>query len=79
MGAYQGFCTCRDTDCPMHPSRHDQGCSPCIRKNLREGEIPSCFFNRVGSASELTSFHFEDFAAYVLRRQSGENGERPTE
>lgn len=69
MSGYSGFCSCRDTRCPLHPSNHDQGCTPCIRKNLREREIPSCFFNLVGDASELRSFHFEDFAKYVLEKQ----------
>lgn len=41
------FCTCKDTDCPLHPSNHDKGCSLCIAKNLKLGEIPNCFFNLV--------------------------------
>ena len=31
----------------MHPSNHDKGCAPCIAKNLKQREIPSCFFNEV--------------------------------
>ena len=69
MEAYKGFCSCRDTKCPFHPANHSQGCTPCIRKNLKEREIPSCFFNLVGSAAELSSFHFEDFAEYVQRHR----------
>ncbi|MFR2589791.1 MAG: DUF6485 family protein [Ruthenibacterium lactatiformans] len=41
------FCTCRDTKCPLNPVNHDRGCTPCIGKCLREGELPSCFFNAV--------------------------------
>lgn len=37
------FCTCRDLKCPFHPTNHSKGCSLCIAKNLKEGEIPSCF------------------------------------
>lgn len=41
------FCTCRDRACPMNPANHDKGCTPCVAKCLREGEVPSCFFNAV--------------------------------
>ena len=41
------FCTCRDLKCPFHPTNHNKGCSLCIAKNLKEGEIPSCFFNKL--------------------------------
>ena len=42
-----GICTCKDTKCPLHPDNHDKGCTPCIRKNLKLGEIPNCFFDLV--------------------------------
>ena len=61
------FCSCSDVRCPMHPTNHDKGCAPCIAKNLQLREIPSCFFNKVDSAGEHTSFFFEDFAESVLR------------
>ena len=41
------FCTCQNTACRCHPANHDQGCDLCIQKELRKGEIPSCFFNLV--------------------------------
>ena len=41
------FCTCQNTACRCHPSNHSQGCDLCIQKELRKGEIPSCFFNLV--------------------------------
>ena len=41
------FCTCRDKKCPLNPANHDKGCTPCVAKCLREGELPSCFFNAV--------------------------------
>ena len=61
-------CSCRDKSCPMHPSNHAQGCTPCILKNLRLGEIPSCFFNKVtDDLDKLDSFSMESFAKEVLR------------
>ena len=65
------FCSCSDVRCPMHPTNHDKGCAPCIAKNLQLREIPSCFFNKVDSAGEHTSFFFEDFAESVLRGKGG--------
>ena len=41
------FCTCQNPACRCHPSNHSQGCDLCIQKELRKGEIPSCFFNLV--------------------------------
>lgn len=48
------ICTCRDRDCPNHPVNHDQGCTPCILKNLARREIPSCFFNLAGARQGWT-------------------------
>ncbi len=59
------FCTCRDTACPFHPSNHERGCTPCIAKNLREGEIPTCFFRAVGVDKPTAGWHYEDFAALI--------------
>jgi hypothetical protein len=63
------FCTCRDLKCPFHPTNHSKGCSLCIAKNLKEGEIPSCFFNKVGNASGMESYYYEDFAKLVLKNK----------
>ena len=57
------FCTCTDKTCPFHPSRHAQGCTPCIAKNLREGEIPSCVFHAIGFPKPTAGWRYEDFAA----------------
>ena len=51
------FCSCRDTACPLNPNNprnreRGRGCDGCIRKNLALGEIPSCFFNKVGPTAE---------------------------
>ncbi len=59
------FCTCTDTKCPFHPTNHTHGCTPCIAKNLREGEIPSCFFNAIDHPKTTGEWHYEDFAALV--------------
>ncbi len=41
------FCPCKNQNCPVHPTKHDQGCSPCISKNLRLKEFPNCFSDLV--------------------------------
>ena len=67
MSDLSPFCTCTDLGCPMHPTNHDKGCAPCIAKNLKDREIPSCFFNKVGSVKEHDTYFFEDFAKAVLK------------
>ena len=59
------FCTCRNRGCPLHPTRHAQGCTPCIAKNLRLGEIPNCFFQLLENSVERTGDTLEDFAALM--------------
>ena len=68
------YCSCTDLECPYHPSKHDKGCTPCILKNQREREVPSCLFNMVGNAEELDSFHFEDFARLVMEAEGADKG-----
>ncbi len=63
------YCTCKDLKCPLNPANHNKGCTPCIQKNLKLREIPSCFFNLVGDAGSLDSFYIEDFAEFVLAKQ----------
>ncbi|MDR1509214.1 MAG: DUF6485 family protein [Synergistaceae bacterium] len=41
------FCTCVDYKCVCHPVNHKNGCTPCVAKNLREEEIPVCFFRKI--------------------------------
>ena len=56
------FCTCEDTNCPLHPSNHDKGCNLCIAKNLKKGEMPTCFFKKINSdISQIKNFTIEDF------------------
>ena len=59
------FCTCTDTKCPFHPSNHDMGCTPCIAKNLKEREIPTCFLKKAGGEKPTEGWKFEDFAALI--------------
>ena len=66
------FCTCTDLSCPFHPSNHDKGCTPCIAKNLKEREIPTCFFKAVGHPKPTKDWHFEDFAALILSAREAE-------
>lgn len=66
------FCTCGDRKCPFHPTNHDQGCTPCIAKNRKLGEIPSCFFNQLKDTGPRTGYTFEDFALAVLGQGRGE-------
>lgn len=64
------FCTCKDLACPLHPANQEGGCGPCIQKNLKFREIPSCFFNAVDSTGLKDGYTFEDFAKLVLSQKS---------
>ena len=59
------FCTCKNIACPLHPTNHDKGCTPCIAKNLKQNELPNCFFNKVSSSEARTGDSFADFAELV--------------
>ena len=61
------LCTCKDLSCPFHPTNHDRGCAPCIAKNLKRREIPSCFFHLAEKEHVGDGYGFEDFAESVLR------------
>lgn len=69
MERLSGFCTCGDLKCPYHPANHDKGCALCVAKNLKLGEIPSCFFNQLPSKGKRTGYTFEDFARAVLHEE----------
>ena len=66
------FCTCDSYDCPNHPNNHEEGCTPCILKNLKLREIPSCFFNAADPGGERGGYFFEDFAKAVLKGEHNE-------
>lgn len=61
------FCTWTNLECPLHPTRHDKGCAPCISKNLKLGEIPNCMFRKVKGADDRKGDSYRDFAEVVLR------------
>lgn len=63
---FSKFCTCKNLDCPLHPTKHDRGCAPCIAKNLKLREIPSCFFQKIDGSETRAGDSFEDFARAVL-------------
>lgn len=64
-------CTCTDFNCALHPRNHDKGCTPCISKNLKTREMPSCFFNLLEGAGARDGDGFESFARLVMKN----NGE----
>ncbi len=72
MADAKKFCTCRDTKCPLHPINHDKGCDLCILKNLKQREIPSCFFNKLKCAGSPDShgYTFAEFAKIVMKEKS---------
>lgn len=72
MNNLSPFCTCRDKDCPYNPVNHDMGCSLCIEKNLKLGEIPSCFYNKVDPEYKGPNYYMEDFAHLVLKKKNAE-------
>ena len=54
-----------------HPSNHSQGCDLCIQKELRKGEIPSCFFNLViRPGKTVEDCTMAAFARRVLEREA---------
>lgn len=59
------FCTCPVQSCGNHPVHHDMGCDLCIKKNLKQKEIPACFFLKVSENVEhLTDFTFDSFVSF---------------
>lgn len=60
------FCTCENFGCPLHPTMHDKGCTPCIQKNLAYRQIPECFFNLVENSGSREDSFFEDFAELII-------------
>jgi hypothetical protein len=61
-------CTCTDTNCPFHPTNHNQGCDLCIIKCLKEKEIPSCFFKSVNvNTSNVKDYTYQGFSRFLER------------
>ena len=64
------FCTCPASGCGHHPANHQSGCDPCIQKNLRQGEIPSCFFLQVSKdVDNLQEYTMESFVRFYLKHK----------
>lgn len=60
------FCTCTDKACPNHPRNQEGGCDLCIKKCLKLGEIPSCFFKDVSSdTSSVKDYSYQGFSAFL--------------
>lgn len=72
MSNISPFCTCKNLSCPLHPTKHDKGCAPCISKNLKLREMPNCFFNQVPGSEKRTGDSFADFAETVKHSQECE-------
>lgn len=64
------FCTCKKLNCPLHPTKHNKGCAPCISKNLHQREIPNCFFNLIENTEDRKGDSFEDFAEIISSNKS---------
>lgn len=65
MSNLSTFCTCTNHKCKLHPRNHDKGCAPCIEKNLKTKELPSCYFNLFEDADKRKSDGFEAFCELV--------------
>ena len=63
------FCSCANLKCQLHPTNHDDGCTPCIKKNLETREIPNCFFNLLKNAEHRKGDSFKEFAKFVMANQ----------
>ena len=67
------FCNCPAESCPHHPAVHSDGCDPCIKKNLKQGEIPACFFLSISEdVADLTEFSVESFVKFYLKHKGRE-------
>lgn len=69
MSNLSKFCTCNNLKCPLHPSKHDKGCAPCINKNLNLKEIPNCFFNLMENSKNREGDSLKDFAKLVMKEE----------
>jgi len=64
------FCTCTDLSCKLHPHNNSKGCDLCVKKNLKAGEIPSCFFRLINNdISELKEFTIESFVDFYFKNK----------
>lgn len=67
----QHFCTCKVTNCKNHPLNHSEGCDPCIKKNLKSGEIPACFWLQIAdNFREYHTYTYADFTEFFQKHQA---------
>lgn len=67
------FCSCEDYKCPLNPKNHDKGCTPCISKNLKNGEIPTCFFKSVNEdTSNVKKFDVQGFVKHYAESKKSQ-------
>jgi len=64
------FCNCPVTNCPHHPSVHGNGCDSCIKKNLQQSEIPTCFYLMISDdVSDVKEYTLESFVNFYLKNK----------
>jgi len=71
------FCTCHVLACPEHPNNHNEGCDPCIRKNLKLGEVPACFWLNLSQVKGETEWSAENFAKFVVEEREKQSQQNP--
>jgi len=76
--ADEHFCTCTDLECPLNPNtpgcRH-RTCDRCIRKCLKAGDIPSCFFKDIhADTSGNSDYTYRGFADYLNKHRGPARG-----
>ncbi len=61
------FCNCVVKQCPKHPQNHNEGCDPCIKDNLENKKIPTCFFLAVSEdVSDVSDYSIKGFVDFYL-------------
>ena len=64
------FCTCPDLSRKLNLHNNSKGCGLCVKKNLKAGEIPTCFFRLVNDdISELKEFTIESFVDFYIKNR----------
>jgi hypothetical protein len=73
------FCTCDDLSCKLNPNNpinstgNVHSCDPCIRKNLKAREIPSCFFLLVNEdMAGVEDFTIDGFVEFYLKNKQSD-------
>ena len=70
MELSRNICTCGDRECLFQPANPDQVCTLFIEKNLKAGEIPSCFFHKyLPENPDRTGYTYVDFAREVMQAE----------